>query len=133
VLDEGVYRDRAGHVRLIEFDPSYDRMVNRSFDKVRQAGRTMPAVIIRMIDALTYITENTTSSQQRDVLIRQAEMIMRGAEEEVPEPNDVADIRVRYDRLLATTNGIDNEGRTATSDVNPLSTTTGEPGAVNRK
>jgi hypothetical protein len=67
------------------------------------------------------------------VLIRQAEMIMRGAEVEVPEPNDVADIRVRYDRLLVTTNEIDSEGRTATSDVNPLSTTTGEPGAVNRK
>lgn len=133
VLDEGVYRDRAGHVRLIEFNPSYARMVNRSFDKVRQAGRAMPAVIIRMIDALTYITEITTSSQQRNVLIRQAEMIMRGAEEEVPEPNDVADIRVRYDRLLATTNEIDSEGRAATSDVNPLSTTTGEPGAVNRK
>src|SRR6185437_3318876 len=29
VLDEGVYRDSTGKVRLIEFDPSYARMVNR--------------------------------------------------------------------------------------------------------
>ena len=93
----------------------------------------MPAVIIRMIDALVYITENTTSSQQRNVLIRQAEMIMRGAEEEVPEPNDVADIRVRYDRLLVTANEIDSEVRTATNDVNRQSTTIGEPGPVNRE
>ena len=38
VLAEGVYRDRMGRVRLIESDPSYARMVNRAFDKVRQAG-----------------------------------------------------------------------------------------------
>ena len=50
-LMEGVYRDRFGRVRLIESDPSYARMVNRAFDKVRQAARGMPAVIIRMMDA----------------------------------------------------------------------------------
>src|ERR1019366_1092104 len=54
-LSEGGYRDRFGHVRLIEFDPSYARMVNRAFDKVRQAARGMPAVIIRMLDALNCV------------------------------------------------------------------------------
>ena len=39
VLDEGVYRDATGRVRLIEFDPSYARMVNRAFDKIRQASQ----------------------------------------------------------------------------------------------
>jgi uncharacterized membrane protein len=105
VLDEGTYRGRSGKVRLIEFDPSYDRMVNRAFDKVRQAARSMPAVIIRMIDALAHIAENTTNDRQRAVLLRQGEMILRGAVEEVPEPNDLVDIRNRFDRLvLATTN-----------------------------
>ena len=107
VLEEGVYRGRSGQVRLIEFDPSYDRMVNRSFDKIRQAGRAMPAVIIRMIDALDHIAEHTTSPRQRAVLLRQADMILRGAEEEVPEPNDLADIRGRYDRLVATVGALD--------------------------
>jgi len=126
VLDEGIYRDRDGHVRLIEFDPSYTRMVNRSFDKVRQAGRAMPAVIIRMVDALTYIAENTVSSQQRSVLARQAEMILRGAEQEVPEPNDLDDIRVRYERLIAATERLDSEGPGAVRDAND--TTFGEIG-----
>jgi uncharacterized membrane protein len=107
ILDEGVYRDRSGRVRLIEFDPSYDRMVNRSFDKIRQAGRAMPAVIIRMIDALEHITENTTDSHQRAVLLRQGEMILRGAEEEVPEPLDLGDIRDRFDKLVATSRALD--------------------------
>ncbi|MGP8006020.1 MAG: DUF2254 family protein, partial [Acidimicrobiales bacterium] len=113
VLEEGAYRGRSGKVRLIEFDPSYERMVNRAFDKVRQAGRGMPAVIIRMIDALTHITENTTSSRQRAVLLRQAEMIMRGAEEEVPEQNDLADIRVRFDKLAQTSAAMDHTSGSA--------------------
>jgi uncharacterized membrane protein len=108
-LEEGVYRGRSGKIRLIEFDPSYARMVNRAFDKIRQAGRGMPAVIIRLLDALAHITEHTTDDRQRAVLMRQGEMIMRGADEEVPEPNDLADIRRRFDRL-AQAAGVIDEG-----------------------
>jgi uncharacterized membrane protein len=101
VFEEGVYRGRSGKIRLIEADPSYARMVNRSFDKIRQAARSMPAVIIRMLDALSSIKESTTSDHHRAVLTRQAEMIMRGAEDEVLEPRDLADIRRRFDRFTA--------------------------------
>ena len=121
VLVEGVYRDRAGHVRLIEFDPSYSRMVNRAFDKVRQAARAMPAVIIRMIDALAHIAESTTNSQQRSVLLRQAEMILRGAEEEVPEELDLAVIRDRFDQLVQCSRALDDSLRSTTViDAPPL-------------
>jgi uncharacterized membrane protein len=99
-LDEGIYRDRFGRVRLIESDPSYARMVNRAFDKVRQAARGMPAVIIRMIDALASIMEATTSADQQHILVHQAEMILKSAEESVPDQNDLEDIRGRYRRML---------------------------------
>jgi uncharacterized membrane protein len=99
-LEEGVYRDRFGRVRLIESDPSYARMVDRAFDKVRQAARGMPAVIIRMMDALTNIIEQTTSADQRQVLARQADMIFESAQENVPDANDREDIGRRYQRLL---------------------------------
>ena len=100
-LEEGVYRDRFGRVRLIESDPSYARMVNRAFDKVRQAARGMPAVIIRMLDALTTIMEQTTSAEQRRILARQAEMIFHSAVESVPDANDREDIDGRFRRILA--------------------------------
>jgi uncharacterized membrane protein len=100
-LEEGVYRDRFGRVRLIESDPSYARMVNRAFDKVRQAARGMPAVIIRMMDALTNIMEQTGSAEQRRILARQAEMIFQSAQETVPDANDREDIGMRYQRLLS--------------------------------
>ncbi|HEX4174298.1 MAG TPA: DUF2254 domain-containing protein, partial [Acidimicrobiales bacterium] len=99
VLDEGVYRDSNGRVRLIEFDPSYARMVNRSFDKIRQAARGMPAVLIRLIDSVGSIMLDTTSAEQRSVLRRQADMVLRLAEESVTEPNDLEEIRFRYRRI----------------------------------
>ena len=99
-LGEGVYRDRSGRVRLIEPDPSYARMANRAFDKIRQSARGMPVVMIHMMDALTSIMEQTTTVAQRRVLARQAEMILQSAVESVPEPNDLEDIRSRYRHLL---------------------------------
>jgi uncharacterized membrane protein len=102
MLEEGVYRDRFGRVRLIESDPSYSRMVNRAFDKVRQSARGMPAVLIRLMDSLNSVMQEATSAEQRRVLARQAEMILLIAEESVPDPNDREDIRVRYRRTLVT-------------------------------
>ena len=99
VLDEGVYRDSAGKVRLIEFDPSYARMVNRAFDKIRQSAAGMPAVLIRLIDSLGSIMLDTTTGEQRLVLRRQADMVLRVAERTVTEPNDLEEIRFRYRRI----------------------------------
>jgi uncharacterized membrane protein len=101
VLAEGIYRDRFGRVRLIETDPSYARMVNRAFDKVRQSSAGMPAVIIRMLDALSAVASSTVTPEQRHILRRQAEMILRRAEESVFETNDLDDIRIHYRHMVA--------------------------------
>ena len=111
-LAEGVYRDCLGRIRLIESDPSYPRMVNRATDKIRQAGRGMPAVVIRLIDSLAHVVEYTTSSDQRSVLRRQAEMLLRAAEEDIAEPNDLAQIRERFECLVAVSE--ERESETAT-------------------
>jgi uncharacterized membrane protein len=102
VIAEGVYRDRRGHIRLVEMGQSYERMVNRAFDKIRQSSRAMPAVIIRLVDSLTYVVEYSTSPSQRVALLRQGEMIMTLARETVAEENDLADIVFRHERLVRT-------------------------------
>jgi uncharacterized membrane protein len=101
VLDEGVYRDRTGRVRLIEPDPSYARMVNRAHDKIRQAARGMPAVEIRLLTGIAHVMEHTVEPAQRDVLLRQAEMIARSAEEDIDEAHDREDVHRRYEEVLA--------------------------------
>jgi uncharacterized membrane protein len=100
VMVEGFYRDTYGRIRLIESNPSYTKAVNRAFDKVRQAARGMPAVIIRMLHALAIVMNQTITREQRLILLRQADMIITAARESVPVSNDLADIEARYRRLV---------------------------------
>ena len=97
-----VHRDGYGFVRVITAHVSYERLVERAFEKIRQAGRGMPAVLIRQLAALAQIMADTTTAEQRTLLLEQAAMIVQASEESIPDPGDRADVRRRYDRFLAT-------------------------------
>jgi uncharacterized membrane protein len=101
-LASDLYRDDEGHIRLIGATWSYERMVNRAFDKIREAASGMPAVLIRLLDTLRVIAVSATTSQQRAVLLRQAQMVLRSAESSVNEENDLVDVRSRYRYTLAS-------------------------------
>jgi len=47
------------------------------------------------------------------VIVRQAEMVMRAAEEDIDEPNDLAQIRERFEYLVAVS--AEREATQATS------------------
>jgi uncharacterized membrane protein len=96
-----VYRDGDGVVRVIATETTYARLVSRGFEKVRQAGRGMPAVMIRQLDALTRIMERTTGDADRQLLLNQAAMIQRLSEASVDEPCDREDIDRAYQSVLA--------------------------------
>jgi uncharacterized membrane protein len=95
-----VFCDRTGTVRVITTEPTYQRLVERSFEKVRQAGRGMPAIMIRQLDALTRIMQRCTSPADRAFLVHQAEMIERLAVATVDEAADLADVRRAYQAVL---------------------------------
>ena len=95
-----VHRDSHGYVRVITAEVSYRGLVERAFEKIRQAGRGMPAVMIRQLEALTKILDTTTQAAQRDLLLEQAAMIYHASVEAIPEPSDVADVRREYDAVL---------------------------------
>ena len=97
-----VCRDAAGLVRLIVAPISYDRLVERAFEKVRQAAAGMPAVMIRQLAALTAISRAAAGPERRKVLLRQGEMIKRLSDGTVPEQSDRADVEREYAALLAT-------------------------------
>ena len=100
-----ICRDEQGLVRLITAPVSYERLIERAFEKVRQAAAGMPAVIIRQLDALALITHSTRRPEQLPVLLAQAEMIHRLAKETVPEPADLADIESAYQALVSLHRG----------------------------
>jgi uncharacterized membrane protein len=95
-----VHRDSHGYVRVITANVSYTRLVERAFEKIRQAGRGMPAVMIRQLEALTKILDHTTHPEQQQLLLDQAAMIYRSSAESIPEPRDLADVRREYDDVL---------------------------------
>jgi uncharacterized membrane protein len=96
-----VYRDAAGAVRVITTETTWERLVQRSFDKVRQASRGMPAVMIRQLDALAKVMERTTTEADRQVLMDQADMIERLSAGTVDESADRFDVSRAYQRVVA--------------------------------
>jgi uncharacterized membrane protein len=102
-LRDGVHRDDDGAVRLLEPPLEYERLVNRAYDQIRQAGRGLPAVGIRQLDTLTKVAARTSTDEQRRVLRRQALMLLRLGTDPaaVPEENDRADVQRRYDAFEA--------------------------------
>ncbi len=96
-----VYRDRAGAVRIICEQVSYENLVQRSFAKVRQASSGMPALLMRELEALKAIMEQTTDADQARVLMDQAAMIQRANLESVPEESDRADVERRYSAVAS--------------------------------
>ena len=108
-----VHRDGEGFIRVIAAEPAYDRLVQRSFEKIRQSSLGTPAVMIRMLEALARIMDETTSEGQRRVLLDQAAMIDQACERSVPEAADRADIRRRYEVILTMHARLAEESREA--------------------
>jgi len=95
-----VHRDDGGRVRVLAAGINYARLVERAFDKIRQAGRAMPAIMIRQLDALSRVMRHSTEPAHRNVLMRQAAMIMRSSEESILEPDDLAEVRRVYNVFI---------------------------------
>jgi uncharacterized membrane protein len=95
-----VYCDDAGNVRAITTEPTYERLVQRSFEKIRQAGKGMPAIMIRQLDALAKIMQRAATPADRSLLLGQAAMIERLAMSSVDEESDRADVSLAYQAVL---------------------------------
>ena len=96
-----VHRDRAGYVRLIRTQASYDRLVRRGFEKIRQASLGVPSVMIRELQALREIMAQAPRAEQYAVLREQADMIEMAAEQSIPETRDLADVMSAYNARVA--------------------------------
>jgi uncharacterized membrane protein len=94
-----LHRDRGGRLRVITVAVSDTRLIDRAFEKIRQAGRGMPAVMIRELDALSKVLAYATTEEKRQALRAQAQMILRSCEESVSEESDRADVTRAFEAL----------------------------------
>ena len=99
-----VRRDDTGQIRVIAYQADFDRLVERAFEKIRQSSNGMPAVMIRQLDALEKILEQTSDGARRPVLLDQAKMIQHANLRTVAEPADRSDVTDRYNAVLAVVN-----------------------------
>jgi uncharacterized membrane protein len=95
-----VYRDESGAVRVIATEPTYERLVQRSFEKIRQASQGMPAIMIRQLDALAKIMERAAAPDDRQLLLDQAAMIERLSLSTVDEAADRSAVSVAYEAVV---------------------------------
>ena len=96
--------DDSDTLRVILKPVTFESLVNAAFDQIRQYGRTDVAVTIRLLEALETIGRQTYNEKQKQPLLRQAQMIVRGSEDpsNVPEKNDRQDIANQYALTLAS-------------------------------
>jgi uncharacterized membrane protein len=105
-LPSGVYCDAHGNVRVIEPVITYDGLLKRATDKIRQAGRGMPAVLIRQLEGMQKVMTLVTTPDQRETLLHHARLVLEAGEQSVAEEADRQDIRSAYGTLLEITNEI---------------------------
>jgi len=96
-----IRRDDTGHIRVIAYQADFDRLVERAFEKIRQAADGMPAVMIRQLDALTKIMEQTPQRVRQRVLLDQAERIQHANLRTIAGLSDRNEVTARYEAVLA--------------------------------
>lgn len=92
--------DKEGNLRVVAKPGTFTGIVNAAFDQIRQYGRESAAVTVRMLEALAAIASQSRTREQREAVLRQAEMIERSSREGLHEKNDVEDVQRRYRALL---------------------------------
>jgi uncharacterized membrane protein len=93
-------RDRAGRVRIHRQVTTYEGILDAAFHQIRQAGASMPAVLIHMLEAIARMAEHTHLDEQRRALARHAHLIRAAGERSVGEPADREDVERSFRRAL---------------------------------
>jgi len=88
--------DGENKLRVIAEPVSFVDAIDSAFNQIRQYGQTSVAVTMRLLEAIAVIAPFTHSKADRAALLRHANMIERGSQEEIAEELDRKDIKERY-------------------------------------
>jgi len=80
--------DEQGRLRVVAPAVTFAEIVDASFGSIRQYARSSTVVTIRLLATIAVIAGATHRPTDRAALLRQAEMIVRGAREALPEEED---------------------------------------------
>jgi uncharacterized membrane protein len=98
---QGVFRDDAGHARLILRRVPFSDALDTAFRQIRQYGRDSASVTIRLVECLAVIARAAFREEDRLAIRRHGDMLRRSAERNLPEENDRSDVEKRLEQLEA--------------------------------
>ena len=105
-LPSGIYCDANGNVRVIEPVITHERLLKAATDKIRQAGRGMPAIFIRQLENMQKVMTVISTPGQREALLHHASIVLRASDESVSEESDRRDVQSAYDLLRVITSDL---------------------------
>ncbi len=93
--------DEHGSLRMINDAVTFAGIVDAAFNQIRQNGRSSAPISMRLLESIAIIAARAQTSEQRDALRRQADMIWSGCTEVLPMEEDREDLERRYRLVLA--------------------------------
>jgi uncharacterized membrane protein len=87
--------------RVIEPVITHERLLKGATDKIRQAGRGMPAIFIRQLENMQKVMILVSTPGQREAVLHHASIVLRASEESESEESDRRDVQAGYDLLMA--------------------------------
>lgn len=93
--------DHDHKLRVIGRADSFDEIVDAAFNQIRQYGRSNAAVSIRLLTTIAVIMRFAHRPEDCATLLRHAEMVVRGANEGLPEKEDRQAVEECWQAVMA--------------------------------
>lgn len=88
--------DEENKLRVVMPATAFSDLADAAFGQIRQYARSSAAVTIRLLETIAVVGDFTHRSEDRAALRRQAEMIVRGSLEGLPEKEDRQVVETRF-------------------------------------
>lgn len=92
---------KSGKVRVIAAAPTFDGIVDLSFNQIREAAADKPAVLIALADALGALASNPERAEHSAVLARHVDKVLESGSRAIITPSDLVDLELRCRAALA--------------------------------
>ncbi|GAB5552537.1 MAG: DUF2254 domain-containing protein [Saprospiraceae bacterium] len=89
--------DEDKKLRIIAEVLYFEGMVDVAFNQIRQFSKGSPAVVIRLMEALIIINKAVEQEAHQKAIKKHAKMVLNLAEQSFSEPNDIEDLRKRWE------------------------------------
>ncbi len=92
--------DEEENLRIIADILEFEGVLDAAFNQIRQFSGGSPAVIIRLMEALTTISNFTKNESHKKAVIQHATMVFSIGKQTIKEQNDLDDLTKRAEKIL---------------------------------